>query len=189
MRRLLGLVLVGVGACNQVLGIEDVTVGLDGELAQPDRRDSGTSSAEASTDVVVPLPPADAGSDAGYDAGFDAGPRPPDPGCLKATNPQDAVKRVELDTSPAPVSDATTTSGFYSIYGDNALTNVHLDFCTPEGASIDVGGGFNYLGGGGAVTRRWQTKNAVKLPKGRNQAQVRADGSPSLKLVYDIILY
>jgi len=184
----LPLGLVPVLACNAILGNEKRT--LDEDLAlknDPPRPDGGQT-------PTTPNPTSDGGSTipdedaAPTDSGVDAAPlRMPDASCVKSTTPKDAVKKVEMDLSPTPVRNGDlTVSAYYTIYGDNALTNVRLDFCTPDGAKVDPGGGFNYLGGGGAVTRRWQTKNAVTLPFGRTQAQVIADGSPSLKLVWDI---
>lgn len=183
--------IVPVFACNAILGNEKRTLAED----DLDGRDGG-GTAPAPTPSAPPTTSDDSGGStpveqdaAPVDAGADAAPiRLPDPACVKSTNPSDAVRKVEMDLSPAPVrnGDDLTVSAYYTVYGDNALTNVRLDFCSPDGAKVDPGGGFNYLGGGGNVTRRWQTKNPVKLPVGRTQAQVIADGSPSLKLVWNI---
>lgn len=181
--------IVPVFACNAILGNEKRT------LAEDDLDGSDSGRSPTPTPSAAPTPATDSGSTtpeqdaAPVDAGADAAPlRLPDPTCVKSTNPSDALRKVEMDLSPAPVrnGDDLTVSAYYTVYGDNALTNVRLDFCSPDGAKVDPGGGFNYLGGGGNVTRRWQTKNPVKLPVGRTQAQVIADGSPSLKLVWDI---
>lgn len=175
-------------ACNAILGNERRT--LDEDLAltdAPARADGGQNPVGPDPEGGTTLPADDAAPPG--DSGADAAPlRQPQAACLKSTSPQDAVKKVELDLSPTPVrsGDGLTVSAYFTVYGDNALTNIRLDFCTPDGAKVDPGGGFNYLGGGGAVTRRWQTKNPVGLPLGRSQAQVIADGSPSLKLVWDI---
>ena len=115
----------------------------------------------------------------------------PDPGCLKtngAVTPN-AVRRVEIDKSPAPVITTTTVTASFTIFGDNALSNVHLDFCTHDGLKADIGGGTNFLGGGGAVTRQWQTKNVTAVPVGRVQAQVYSDDPPTLRHLSNIDLY
>ncbi len=188
MRRWLALFLV-LPACNSVLGITDVTVADD---APPNRArtDAGDAPSDpGSSSSGDPGPGPDATTDGGADAGVaDAGPLPPDPACVKAPVSLNAVLRVELDPNPAPVKNGTTITGRYSVYGNNAMSNVRIDFCTSEGLKADPGGGTTFLGGGGAETRRWQTNNDVTLPLGIVQAQVYADGSPSLKRTYDITL-
>lgn len=176
---------MGVGACNAILGNVEPT--LDDSLgAEPPRADGAADVGRsirlddaAIVDVGV-----------GIDAEAEAGPRGPDPKCVasSASVSPNAVRRVEIDPSPTPVKTATTIAALFSVYGDNALSNVRLDFCTSEGAKTNVGGGTTFLGGGGAVTRRWQTKSVATLPSGIAQAQVYSDDPPVLRYVANVDL-
>lgn len=174
---------LGVAACNAILG--NVQPTLDDSLSLIDAAPGPDAPSLPDRDdhlgdvVVIP----EAGADASGDA--DAGPRQPDPSCV-ATSGQvsnNAVKKVEMDTTPTPTRTATTVTAAFSIYGDNALSNVRLDFCTADGLKSNVGGGINFLGGGGAVTRHWQTKNPATLPLGLAQAQVWSDDPPVLRYI------
>lgn len=192
--RLAALVaVVHAAACNSLLGNEELT--LDDVVGRVDgggsEIDSGLDSGElhridnpvdaSATDSTTSVP----------DANVDAGLRMPDATCLKTSGmvSSNAVRKVEKDTSPAPVVTPTTVTASFTIYGDNALSNVHLDFCTPDGLKADVGGGTNFLGGGGAVTRRWQTKAVTAVPVGRVQAQVYSDDPPVLRYLTTIDLF
>jgi len=185
--------VVHAAACNSVLGNEERT--LDDLIGKVDAggsaSDSGVDSGElhridnpvdaSATDATTSVP----------DANVDAGLRMPDASCLKTSGmvSSNAVRKVEKDTSPVPVVTPTTVTASFTIHGDNALSNVHLDFCTPDGLKADVGGGTNFLGGGGAVTRRWQTKAVTTVPVGRVQAQVYSDDPPVLRYLTNIDLF
>ncbi len=173
----------GVAACNAILGNVEPT--LDDSLTLVDAAPGPDAATLADRDNrlgdVIVLP--ESGADADADA--DAGPRQPDPTCL-ATNGQvnaNAVRKVEMDTSPTPTRTATTITAAFSVYGDNALSSVRLDFCTADGLKSNVGGGINFLGGGGAVTRHWQTKSPATLPLGLAQAQVWSEDPPVLRYI------
>ncbi|MBL8608348.1 MAG: hypothetical protein JNL38_13575 [Myxococcales bacterium] len=177
---------ITVGACNAILGNVEPTLDDSFGSSEPSRPDAGVDAGrsirlEDAAIVDVGTPP---------DSAAEAGPRGPDPKCVasSASVSPNAVRRVEIDATPTPVKTPSTIAALFSVYGDNALSNVRLDFCTSEGAKTNIGGGTTFLGGGGAVTRRWQTKNVATLPTGMAQAQVYSDDPPVLRYIANVDL-
>ena len=176
--------------CNSLLENEERS--LDNDV----RVDAGRSTKDGAVDSS-PLQrvEADASADARVtDAATpdaDAGPRMPDPACLKASGmvSPNAVLRVEKDATPAPIVTATTVTLSFTIVGNNGMSGVRLDLCTPDGLTANAGGGTTFLGGGGAVARRWQTNSATLVPIGKVQAQVYSDDPPVLRYLANLDVF
>lgn len=154
----------------------------DGAIAAADGDDDGTTE-------IPEAPQPDPTEASAPEAGT---PGPYSAACAKTTMPKSAVLRVEIDTEPAaPVKDGTHVTAYFTVVGNNSLDAPQLDFCTKDGAVTNAGGGLDFLGGGGDVSRRWRTKEAVKLPLGVVQAQVVANdsgGAPELKRADELTL-
>lgn len=175
LSRGVAVVFALLGACNPILGIEDVTVVEDAGGLPP--RDGG-GDATTPSDAGDAAKPPEAGGDAGADV--DAGPPlpQPDPGCLMPTR---AREQTTILTTPSP---ATTSTPLGVIVRDTQTghTNVNLAICTPTSPTLMVN---DQATVGGGVPFNW-TWDIGTLPRGVTQIGFRAD--PNGDTLYETIL-